>query len=82
MAKAKEIKLEFFRDGNDCICASIYLVNQEKTKRYMASFAGAPKEKVLTAKAAIRARVAEWVDTHPEWIRVEKEVYESVKPIW
>lgn len=81
-AKKKEIKLVFNRNSQNAVETSIYLVNADKTKRYMASFASMPGEKVLSAKAWLRNQVAEWVEAHPEWIRVEKEVYDSVKVVW
>lgn len=81
-AKQKEIKLEFSRDGNDCVCARIYLVNEARTKRYMVTFSDAPGAKVIAAKSYIKGKVAEWLQEHPEWVRVEKEVYDSVKVIW
>ena len=77
--KKKEIKTTFHRDSNNCVCTTIYLVNKSGTKRYMASFAAAPEKKVLKAKSDILTLIGEWLHEHPEWVRVEKEVYETVK---
>ena len=81
-AKKKEIKLEFRKNSQNAEETCIYLVNEDRTKRYMVTFAAMPGEKVITSKAWLRQQVAEWVAAHPEWIRVEKEVYDSVKVIW
>lgn len=79
-AKEKEIKIEWVRHGT--IGGQAYLVNATEDKCFCITCYGAPDEKVLKAKADIKARlperVAEFILENPGWKQVAKERYDIV----
>ena len=79
---AKEIKIEWDRNAMDCIEGRVFFVNKTLGKTYMMSISGGLEEKVLKAKARIKAdlpiRAAEFLKSHQGWEQVDRTAYENV----
>jgi hypothetical protein len=74
--KAKEFKVEFFKNVNECWTGTAYLADPVNMKTYDISYSVAPGTKALTARAEIKRelneRVAEFIAEHPNFVRMEK----------
>ena len=80
MPKAKEIKIEWVHGTCNTIGGQVYFTNEKGNDCFCITVYGGPDEKVLKAKAWIKAclpsRIEEFLMEHPGWKQVDKENYD------
>ena len=77
MAKAKEIKVNFYQNVNECWTGTALLKCNRTGKTYKISYSMAPGTRANSARPIIRDELkkmcTEFITEHPTYVRVELE---------
>jgi hypothetical protein len=79
--KKQEIKVVWAHNSAGLIEGRFFFVNPFINKTGILTMAGGPDEKVLKAKARIKAtapeRIADYLANHPGFVQVDQETYDK-----
>ena len=80
MPKTKEIPIEWGRNSAGLVEGRIFFANKERNKTSILTMAGGPDEKVLKAKARIKASAPDYITDflarYPDYEQVDRATYE------